>query len=393
MPTNPNEHPSVAIKELQKTEGTDEEFETVVETEVETLEMLRKLDHTHLIKAIAYYKKGGKHYVMFPWANRGNLRDFWNKDPPTLDTEYLKWAFTQFCGLAEAIKELHHAHRDQHWRHGDLKPENILCFEEAGPPNSVGTGSCTLVIADVGLSKSHKNLTEARIEATRTRSGTIMYEPPETEMLPDRPRSRRYDIWSMGCIYLEFVIWLLYGAAGLKQFREDLRTTAMGGSIKFYVMDASQQTAQLSNAVQKWIEHIQNDPRCPIDTTLHKIVELVVTKLLVAEEDGRLGLTRADSAHDDDKPDVEVPSTPTIFIRSATIHFDAVDDSYSSSRAKAWEMHAAIKQILDYATDEKIHWMNFDASVQKGPGLYAKNLAVSDAISTGRRSAGKEVRY
>lgn len=153
---------------------TDEEFRELAKAEADTLEMLRNTGHAHLIRAIAYYTKGPKHFVMFPWADYGNLREFWKHNPPTLDHDYLDWAFTQFLGLSDALRVLHHSSEERHWRHGDLKPENILCFESAKPSN----GTCTLVIADVGLSKNHYQATEKRLDPTRTTSGTLMYEAP-----------------------------------------------------------------------------------------------------------------------------------------------------------------------------------------------------------------------
>lgn len=167
-------HPRVAIKELRKMSMTDDAFETMARTEADTLEMLRRLNHDHLIKAIAYYTIESKHFVMFPWADYGNLRDFWKNNPPRLDYNCLRWAFTQLLGLADAIKALHHQEKKRHWRHGDLKPENILCFKgtESRP------GTCTMVIADVGLSKDHVLATEKRFDPTGTTCGTLMYEAP-----------------------------------------------------------------------------------------------------------------------------------------------------------------------------------------------------------------------
>ena len=174
--------------------------------EVETLEMLREVNHPHLIRAIAYYTRNDKHFLLFPWATLGNLRDFWKKDPPKLTPEYLEWVFRQLCGLTSAIGKLHHAKENSYWRHGDMKPENILCFEGAGTSEYALKDPCTLVISDLGLTRVHDRETEARKYATRTQNGTIMYEPPEAEALLNKPRSRRYDIWSIGCIYL--VHWL-----------------------------------------------------------------------------------------------------------------------------------------------------------------------------------------
>jgi serine/threonine protein kinase len=384
IPESSDKHPCVAIKELKQMSMTDEEFKAVVASEAEILEMLRQLNHTHLIRAIAYYTKGEKHFVMFPWAQGGNLRDFWKKDPPTLTPEYLQWAFSQLTGLAEAIMKLHHSHTDQHWRHGDLKPENILCFEEGD--------SCTLVIADVGLSKGHESLTEARRDKTHTKAGTIMYEPPESEILADKPRSRRYDIWSIGCIYLEFVVWLLYGTKGLRRVREELDSTAVDGNVRFYVIDSSQKTFTLNNVIQKWIEHIWSDPRCPKDTGVGRLVDLIVTRLLVAvgtedEYGSRRRQQRVDSFISRTDSETGEPSTPFLLLSPATYRSGTADDPFFRDRATAKEMHREMMAILeDSASGPSQEWMKWNEPFQEAPGQYAKNLAVSDAISATVRS-------
>ncbi|KAK7709694.1 hypothetical protein SLS57_008599 [Botryosphaeria dothidea] len=105
------------------------------------------------------------------------------------------------------------------WRHGDLKPDNILRFvDSTTAERSLGT----LKIADLGLAKLHDVDTNLRAEPTSQRCGTLKYEPPEA-LYPHRsPRSRRYDIWSMGCIILESIIWLLYGYDGLEVFNGEM---------------------------------------------------------------------------------------------------------------------------------------------------------------------------
>jgi len=171
---------------------------------------MKDLHCPHLIQAIAYYERDKRHFFIFPWAEIGNLRNYWNLRTPTTDKSYLEWVFTQLIGLAEAIK-LFHLMRN--CRHGDMKPENILCFGGDGNGQNVHG---RLVITDFGLAKIHKNATSARHEATSTRGVTILYAPPECNS--KQPRSRRYDIWSLGCMYLEFVIWLLWGNEVLENF-------------------------------------------------------------------------------------------------------------------------------------------------------------------------------
>src|SRR4051794_22480988 len=98
------------------------------------LESIRARVHgNHVIKAIAFYERPkGDCCLLFPWAERGTLREFWEEEAhaptekPTPDPQLVLWLFQQLHGLMEAVKLMH----DQGIRHGDLKPDNILCFPD-----------------------------------------------------------------------------------------------------------------------------------------------------------------------------------------------------------------------------------------------------------------------
>ncbi|KAJ0299197.1 hypothetical protein COL516b_009451 [Colletotrichum fioriniae] len=148
------------------------DYEQAAEAEAEVLQRIREMEHPHLIKAIAYYKRGDRYFIIFPWAGGGNLRDYWGREPPRkLDADFVGWALGQLCGLASAMNQLHST-KDSACRHGDLKPENILCFENNKSSDSFSQPF--LVIADVGLAKVHILATEMRNEATRTMNGTVI---------------------------------------------------------------------------------------------------------------------------------------------------------------------------------------------------------------------------
>jgi serine/threonine protein kinase len=360
-----------------------EEFKLAADIEATNLEELRNIDDPHLIKAIAYITLGRRHYFMFPWATFGSLRDFCAEDPPKLDVSYLKWIFGQLSGLSGAISKLHYSEESmESWRHGDLKPDNILVFDNGYATQARGHDTCTFVITDVGLTKKHNLATEDRKNATRTQSGTIMYEPPEAELDqqdPEKGRSRRYDIWSMGCIYLEVIIWLMYGADELKRFRNEI-----DGNRRFYVLVQSKgsahQGAELHNMVLKWIEWINIDPRCSEGTAVRHLLDLIVNKLLVPENDQTRRLHRADSLLLNAKPGTssdEPPASPAI-IRTATSYLDVFNGYRTNTRITATEMEMDMKSIVSNAMRDD-SWLNFAAPSQKGPGSYAKQLGPSDA--------------
>lgn len=216
------DHPWVVEKMLTRNMEDDNEFERSYQFEGNALKAMKELKDPHLIRTIASYSIGKNYYFMFPWAESGCLRDYWETSAldrnKRLAPPYLKWVFTQLRGVTNAIKLLHR----RVIRHGDLKPENILCF----PSKSNGSeeGPCTLVIADAGLSKIHHLATHLRNKSTEGPKGaTAMYEPPDSVIHRGGRTSRRFDVWSLGCICLEFLVWLAEGQNGLNEFHSDVR--------------------------------------------------------------------------------------------------------------------------------------------------------------------------
>jgi serine/threonine protein kinase len=59
-------------------------------------------------------------YVIFPWADGGNLKEYWKTLAEKERTPDLGvWALRQMLGLSEALAALH----EKNCRHGDLKPD------------------------------------------------------------------------------------------------------------------------------------------------------------------------------------------------------------------------------------------------------------------------------
>jgi serine/threonine protein kinase len=372
-----------------------EKYKEVADEEAEALEMLRDRHHPHLMRAIGYYSLGDKRYIISPWAGLGNLREFWgeektNSSRRVLNHHFVDWMFVQLCGLTSAVKSLHSdPATDDSWRHGDLKPENILCFESIGTLPAEKYSPCILVIADVGLTRHHTIATQERKNQTRTKSGTFMYEPPETILDESqmKGRSRRYDIWSMGCIYFEFIIWLLYGFEKLENFNS---TLASGDNRGFYELDSSKKP-RLHRVVKTWIKHIREDQRCPANCALRLLLELVVTRLLNTD----LGITptvkRSESillhqAATAEQENDDASGSPVMLLRVPTAlnKNDKTTESSIEGHASAGEADDALREIYRRATatdGTKIEWMDFTKPAQQGPrqSQFGDSLDESDA--------------
>lgn len=191
-------------------------------------------------------------------------------------------------GLATAMHDLHGGFPDDprsNVRHGDLKPQNILIFQDPGEEKR-------LVIADVGIAKVHMGPTAVRTQkATGTLATTRAYEAPEAHpdtVKRDIRRSRTYDVWSLGCIFLEFTIWLLFDVQAVNNFaaHRPRKWTGYDGPGGFYEISPDG-TPGVCKEVRRALADLLDDDRCGQDTALGQLVRLLSNKMLVAEVGGR----------------------------------------------------------------------------------------------------------
>ncbi|CAJ0550130.1 Ff.00g100600.m01.CDS01 [Fusarium sp. VM40] len=256
------------------------------EREMRVLEGIQKIvlenPGLHIVTPIAGYKRKGSKtgFLMFPWAQEGNLKELWDREenrdgavlPDSPRTDFLLWTLRQMRGLCEALVQLHldrpiHGSStggNTHCRHGDLKPENILVFREQN--------TNILKIADVGLGKFHAKSTDNRMkgnEYTRTMTGTARYMPPEFDPRITRFISRRHDVWSLGCLFMEFIIWAAWGVKGLNQFSQV--------NIEQFWQD-THGSRVVHKSIKQWIGNITSV--LPKETALGDLIRLVDSQML-----------------------------------------------------------------------------------------------------------------
>ena len=256
------------------------------------MDEISDLDHENLIKRIAAITRGRQKLLLFLWADGGNLRDFWKELPePQLTPTLVKDIIYQLRGMAEALDKLHHFKHQYHYRHGDIKPENILHFPDSTKRSPIGI----FKISDLGSAKHHSVATKFRERTGGKAFATMEYQPPEAKTnelsKESGPTSRLYDIWSMGCVTLEFMLWLLYGYKELEQFKEEIKDINFGAS--FFILktvDVVEETGVISTlvagihpAVEAYINRLSEDPECRGNTALGDLLDIVKTKLLVID--------------------------------------------------------------------------------------------------------------
>ncbi|KAG6365674.1 hypothetical protein INS49_007285 [Diaporthe citri] len=273
----------------------------------------------HLVNAVTAFKYQDKYHLIFKWAEGGNLADFWKSQDPTRDLSHdsICWFAQQCHGLADGLDGIHNAsisleelendttpqdssqpqtgaaveeENQIHGRHGDIKPQNILWFSDH--VNDYGRG--VLKITDFGITAFHSARTTKvpakYVQFTRT------YAAPEIEVFEPNFEgfvSRPFDMWSLGCVYLEFITWILLGYEEVEKFAKD-RKAEKGIRKKFdedtfYSIHKSDRSlfrsaeySTAKNSVISWINKLRDHKDC--SQFFHEFLDYIQQKMLVDKE-------------------------------------------------------------------------------------------------------------
>ncbi|KAI1774285.1 hypothetical protein F4818DRAFT_419468 [Hypoxylon cercidicola] len=272
-----------AIKRLRSKDKTQ------FDLEVESLERFSDGNYPHLIKLLATYSHGGYYHMIFPWAE-GNLKDFWRRHPkPNRTYELALWIADQCRGIAKGLKMIHHD-EFQHslspteakkGRHGDIKPENILWFKGSGSDSI--PRSDVLKISDFGLTRWHRDVSNHKKYAEGL-AVSLTYRAPETSL--DMPVSQPWDIWTLGCVFLEFLTWYLLGwEKGVDEFSKQRTSESPRNPIpedNFFNLGSAatglKHGASLKGCVINWINKLHATEGC--SHFIHDFLDLISDSML-----------------------------------------------------------------------------------------------------------------
>lgn len=127
--------------------------------------------------------------------------------------------------------ELPEQYEMKYGRHGDINPQNILWFGDEVAEPSMGSRNLRgiLKIADFGTAEMNSKWSKS---GQRDVANTMTYRPPECDS-EDRRIGQSFDIWCLGCVFLEFVTWSLGGTQLLQSFtRKRMSRDPTCGNIK-----------------------------------------------------------------------------------------------------------------------------------------------------------------
>ena len=332
------------------------------ETERNALELLMQVRCDNVIQLLMTYVHGDSYNLIFPFADsdlRMYLRDAANV-PTSLEQKIHLWA--QVRNLASALVIIHQntlkdgalSHSYIGYHH-DLKPQNIL----------ISNG--TFKIADLGLARFKFGKTDSK---TSLRWGTNLYGPPESykrdgSNLPII--SRKFDVWSLGCIISEIVTFTLLGPEGLFDFSEARTTT---NSLTNSEDDWYHDMKTLKPEVHHWFDHLKTF--APTDTFTSKMLDLVISML------------RSDPTERPDSALVAAELTRLVqLLESAHLDGLQIRQQEQDSKTLSHRKTTTICQALSEGNDSLVHaLLNEDACRfrdERGNSLLHHAVAIDNA--------------
>ena len=175
---------------------------------------LYHLGHPNILPLLTSYTYNGVPNFLMPLAEGGDLEHLLNLN--SRPKEFVKDAnlYNALSGLASGLETLHRYKSDilgteMIGYHHDLKPKNVLLTRGR------------FVLSDFGLSK----LKTGEDSRTPFKVGQGHYLAPECED-PDSGFSKGFisrasDVWSLGCIMLEVIVFMVGGSDALSEFRKN----------------------------------------------------------------------------------------------------------------------------------------------------------------------------
>ncbi|KAI1260940.1 kinase-like domain-containing protein [Xylariaceae sp. FL1019] len=296
---SPGSEPWLALKSFRQ--GREKQFKT----EVRTLKRLR-IDHPHIIPLLATYECGPEYCLLLPWADGGNMADFFKfypqVDSPSRGVSLSKWFASQLAGLSEALSSIHNCELSSlsvnassieagetgkiYGVHGDLKPENILWFK-GNDTRDENYGLGTFKLADFGLTSFHGLDSRSKFKPpgySRT------YQAPEYDMKSHV--NQKYDMWSLGCVWTEMITWYLLGGGAVEAFKKERLESTVPGfkediffSLPRHPDYSDEGLATKKQSVRKHFDMLRNLSGCTC--FLSKLIEFVDWSLLRMRPDYR----------------------------------------------------------------------------------------------------------
>lgn len=161
------------------------------------------------------YRYGETYNLIFSLAEGSDLPTLFQKRPEKTPFIFDETLIDALAGLGSALDRVHEFLDER------LNLSLVGCYHNFRPRN-IFISEEKLILTDFGLSLFKGEGEDPKLDYEH---GVDLYLAPECvdhdNKLKPQNLSRPSDIWSFGCILLEFMIYLVFGPEGVKQFADE----------------------------------------------------------------------------------------------------------------------------------------------------------------------------
>jgi len=255
---------------------------------------------TYFLNYYGSFIQNGTGVILLEYADRGSLLEFFRQGDIPYTRDEMLGLWNSLNNLLRGLAVLHNLNERQtegcfRGVHQDLKPSNIFVFSEGDSHHY----RFRFKIGDFGLSsfelyKAVKG-NDGRMPDNKS---TKLYGAPELMSWDrhldhlDNGVNADVDMWSIGCVLFDSIVWCVCGQRGLKEFFADrkLETSNLGSYEGCH--GSFHNGIHTLKAVQMMADKLR-ERRRSFDTLTQPLCELLCNELLISNHSGRLTATQA----------------------------------------------------------------------------------------------------
>jgi serine/threonine protein kinase len=300
------EHRSVLVELRRLLDKSEERFNANV---TELYRYLENQNTEHIVDLLARFKYRDQFHLLTLWPSMDWATYTKNNAQPNLTQDFILWFAVQWEGISNVVHCVHQYEIDvikpkgiqnfgrfpspdpasNYW----LDPSDIVLFSPK-EPNTINTSTSEAGILQIrvyGRFPTSSSLRGFHSSSMNANASSLEYSPywaPE-QIFDERPLDGSSDVWTLGCVLLEAVTWLLSGAKAVTEFAElrnfekislpqimhDYYTEF---SEFFFWFDLERQVAQLKPSAAGWIKKLREHPKCT--QYLWELLGLIEDKML-----------------------------------------------------------------------------------------------------------------
>ncbi|GKT99137.1 serine threonine protein kinase [Fusarium langsethiae] len=185
----------------------------------------------HIVQYLGSFEQNKRCFMVLEYATEGSLLELYRRDEPPATPEERRYFLYGMMGLIKAVDKIQNlggGSRNQRtgFAHRDIKPSNILVFPGRQGLYSAGF---TMKLADFDTATCEQPIDEALV-SFHDNDGDKTYCAPEAsrvytyETQTIRPVPLSSDIWSLGCVFSEALVWVAGRMAAVDKAASDRRT-------------------------------------------------------------------------------------------------------------------------------------------------------------------------